>query len=56
MYEFLAPWGVLVPAVSAVVIHAIISRARRKKQMTMIYAPTDAPDSVSRCALSQGLA
>lgn len=56
MYEFLAPWGVLVPAVSAGLIYVIVSGFRREKMMTMIEAPDGAPITASRCQLSEKLA
>ncbi|MCV6593156.1 MAG: hypothetical protein OIF48_09415 [Silicimonas sp.] len=41
MYEFLAPWGVLVPALSALVIYLRITATRRKGMMKMIHAPNE---------------
>ncbi len=43
MYEFLAPWGVLVPALSAILIYLIVSEARRKRMLTQIEAPEGTP-------------
>ncbi len=36
MYEFLAPWGVLVPAISAMVVYLVVSEERRRDQLKMI--------------------
>lgn len=33
MYEFLAPWGVLVPVLSAAFCYFVSSEARRKERM-----------------------
>ena len=33
MYEFLAPWGVLVPIVSAVICYFLSSESRRKARL-----------------------
>ncbi len=40
MYEFLAPWGVLVPALSAIVVYVLVAEQRRKEQLRMIQAPS----------------
>ncbi|NNE78632.1 MAG: hypothetical protein HKN18_00030 [Silicimonas sp.] len=42
MYEFLAPWGVLAPALSAAFAYAIASNARRRQLLGAIQAPTGA--------------
>lgn len=39
MYEFLAPWGVLAPALSAIAIYFVISELRRKQMLQTIEAP-----------------
>lgn len=39
MYEFLAPWGVLVPAISAIAVYVLVAEQRRKEQLEMIKAP-----------------
>jgi hypothetical protein len=39
MYEFLAPWGVLVPALSAIAMFIVISELRRKQMLVTIEAP-----------------
>lgn len=36
MYEFLAPWGLLGPAVSALIAYVFSNRARRDKKMKTI--------------------
>ncbi len=36
MYEFLAPWGVLVPAISALIVYLAVSEERRRDQLKMI--------------------
>ena len=41
MYEFLAPWGALVPAISATLIYLIVSEIRRKQMLSAIHAPDD---------------
>ena len=56
MYEFLAPWGVLVPAISAALIYLTISEIRRKKMLRHIEAPADPGYSYDRVALVTGLA
>ena len=56
MYEFLAPWGILAPAISAAAIYLIISEFRREKMMVMIEAPDDAPATISRANIASGLA
>jgi hypothetical protein len=38
MYEFLAPWGVLAPAISATIVYVCVSEIRRKRQLLMIEA------------------
>ena len=38
MYEFLAPWGVLVPAISAAMIYLTVSEIRRKHMLSLLYA------------------
>ena len=43
MYEFLAPWGVLVPALSAIFIYLIVSEVRRKRLLAFIEAPEGTP-------------
>ena len=39
MYEFLAPWGVLVPALSAIAMFIVISEVRRKQMLVTIEPP-----------------
>lgn len=39
MYDFLAPWGVLIPALSAIAIYFFISGLRRKQMISAIEAP-----------------
>ena len=49
MYEFLAPWGVLVPALSATLIYLTVSETRRKRMLVSIEAPeADAQQLASR--------
>lgn len=36
MYEFLAPWGMLVPAISAITVYAFIAEQRRKDLLALI--------------------
>ena len=36
MYEFLAPWGVLVPAVSALIVYIASAEQRRRIQLKMM--------------------
>ena len=36
MYEFLAPWGVLAPAVSAAIAYFTVTEMRRREQLRMI--------------------
>ena len=36
MYEFLAPWGVLVPALSGLFSYMVISEFRRKRMVARI--------------------
>lgn len=43
MYEFLAPWGMLVPALSAILIYLVVSEIRRKKLLSFIEAPEGTP-------------
>ena len=38
MYEFLAPWGVLVPAISAAMIYLTVSEIRRKHMLSLLHA------------------
>lgn len=47
MYEFLAPWGVLVPALSAALIYLVISEKRRKRMLGDIEAPEGAPPQMT---------
>ena len=42
MYAFLAPWGALVPAISATFIYLIVSEFRRQRMLPAIHAPDDA--------------
>jgi hypothetical protein len=42
MYEFLAPWGALIPLVSGVVSYLLVSESRRKQMMKDIEAPPNA--------------
>ena len=42
MYEFLAPWGVLAPALSAIAIFFVISEFRRRQMLLTIEAPEPA--------------
>jgi len=56
MFEFLAPWGILAPAISAVTIYVIVNGKRREKMMVMIEAPDDAPITLSRANVVSGLA
>lgn len=44
MYEFLAPWGVLVPALSATLIYLIINEFRRKQMLVYLEAPEGTSD------------
>ncbi len=39
MYEFLAPWGALAPALSALLIYLIVSEMRRKRMLHFIEPP-----------------
>lgn len=56
MFEFLAPWGILAPAISAVAIYIVVNGKRREKMMVMIEAPDDAPMTMSRANAASGLA
>ena len=39
MYEFLAPWGALLPLVSAVISYSIVAEFRRRKLLKHIQGP-----------------
>ncbi len=39
MYEFLAPWGVLVPALSATLSYYMVQRFKRERQFSTFQAP-----------------
>ena len=39
MYEFLAPWGVIAPAVTALLTYLVISEIRRKRMMHHMDPP-----------------
>ena len=39
MYDFLAPWGVLVPAISAFLVYIYVAEIRRRRQLELIQAP-----------------
>ena len=41
MYEFLAPWGVLVPAFSALFVYIAVAELRRRRQLEMIEASVE---------------
>ena len=56
MYEFLAPWGILVPALSAALIYLIITDIRRKKMLSLIEAPEEPGYSYDRVAMVSGVA
>lgn len=40
MYDFFAPWGVLAPAVTALITYAIISNLRWREEREKLDAPT----------------
>lgn len=46
MYEFLAPWGLLGPALSAFLAYSLSNRARRGRQM-QDFENDDLPATVS---------
>ena len=46
MYEFLAPWGALVPALSAAVTYLYVVEKRRLAMLRMIQAPDPAEESL----------
>ena len=52
MYEFLAPWGALAPALSAAVTYLYVAEKRRLAMLRMIQAPDPAEESLSTSASS----
>ena len=50
MYEFLAPWGALVPALSAAVTYLYVAEKRRVAMLRMVQAPDPAEESLSTSA------
>ena len=56
MYEFLAPWGVLVPAISAALVYLIVSEIRRKQMLSVIHAPGDTGPGFEPLPSASGLA
>jgi len=41
MYEFLAPWGALAPALSALAMYLIVKEKRRQSMMIELHEPAD---------------
>ncbi len=39
MYEFLAPWGVLIPLCSAVAVYLLVTEKRRKSMIQAFELP-----------------
>ena len=39
MYDFLAPWGVLVPALSGICVYVLVAKYRRKKLIQNFKVP-----------------
>ncbi len=52
MYEFFAPWGVLVPVISAAICYFLSSSARRKANLKEFEVATRVEVSSSRVVLS----
>ena len=48
MYEFLAPWGVLVPVISATICYFCSSEARRRVMLKDLEDATRVEDASSR--------
>ena len=55
MYEFLAPWGVLVPAISAGLAYLMVANFRRKQLLSSIEAPVEARALQSTPELADGV-
>ena len=52
MYEFIAPWGVLVPVFSATICYFLSASARRKALLEEFEVATRVEDTSSRVVLS----
>ena len=44
MYEFLAPWGVLAPALTAALTYLFAANLRRRNLLVSLEAPAEARD------------
>lgn len=53
MYEFLAPWGVLAPAISAAIAYLSVTEMRRKALLRMIEVPSS-PEGTTRLSVLHG--
>ena len=40
MYEFLAPWGALIPAISAYIVYAVVTELRWRQALEQIEEPS----------------
>lgn len=48
MYEFLAPWGVLAPAICGITSYFIVSNARRRQMLSVIEHRDQGPHLLTR--------
>ena len=56
MIEFLAPWGILIPALSCVLMYLVVSEHRRKTMLADIEAPEEKQAKLVSAAVTSRLA